>query len=106
MSGKSPTKLAVTSRHDQSCLLGRKATNQTNVLLTCLQHHVTDLEARLALKDAEAADLRQRLARNGTVVSDVNGGYYLAKTEPQHLFLYTTQYFLHTSKSVLNNNPF
>ena len=44
------------------------------------QHHVTDLEARLALKDAEAADLRQRLARNGTVVSDVNGGYYGVKT--------------------------
>ena len=66
---------------------------------------MTDLEARLALKDAEAADLRQRLARNGTVVSDVNGGYYLVKTEPQHLFLCNTQYFLHTSKSVLNNNP-
>jgi len=37
------------------------------------QRHITDLEARLALKDAEAADLRQKLARNGTVVSDVNG---------------------------------
>ena len=27
MSGKSPTKLEVTSRHDHSCLLGRKASN-------------------------------------------------------------------------------
>ena len=30
MSGKSPMKLEVTSRHDHSCLLGRKASNQTN----------------------------------------------------------------------------
>ena len=30
LSGKSPTKLEVTSRHDHSCLLGRKASNQTN----------------------------------------------------------------------------
>ncbi|KAL3842973.1 hypothetical protein ACJMK2_020941 [Sinanodonta woodiana] len=33
------------------------------------QRHITDLEAKLALKDADNADLRQRLARNGTVVS-------------------------------------
>ena len=30
MSGKSPSKLEVTCRHDHSCLLGRKASNQTN----------------------------------------------------------------------------
>ena len=30
VSGKSPTKLEVKSRHDLSCLLGRKASNQTN----------------------------------------------------------------------------
>ena len=29
MSGKSPMKLEVTSRHDHSCLLGRKASKQT-----------------------------------------------------------------------------
>ena len=28
--GKSPMKLEVTSRHDHSCLLGRKASKQTN----------------------------------------------------------------------------
>ena len=30
MPGKSPMKLEVTSRHDHSCLLGRKASKQTN----------------------------------------------------------------------------
>ena len=30
MSGKSPTKFEVTSRHDHSCLLGRKPSTQTN----------------------------------------------------------------------------
>ena len=30
MPGKSPIKLEVTSRHDHSCLLGRKASKQTN----------------------------------------------------------------------------
>ena len=30
MAGKSPMKLEVTSRHDHSCLLGRKASKQTN----------------------------------------------------------------------------
>ena len=30
VSGKSPIKLEVTSRYDHSCLLGRKASNQTN----------------------------------------------------------------------------
>ena len=30
MPGKSPMKLEVTSRHDHSCLLGRKALKQTN----------------------------------------------------------------------------
>ena len=30
LSGKSLTKLVVTSRHDHSCLLGRKTSNQTN----------------------------------------------------------------------------
>ena len=30
MQGKSPMKLEVTSRHDYSCLLGRKASKQTN----------------------------------------------------------------------------
>ena len=30
MSGKSPIKLEVTSQHDHSCLLGRKASNQSN----------------------------------------------------------------------------
>ena len=30
MSGKSATKLEVTSRHDNSCVLGRKASTQTN----------------------------------------------------------------------------
>ena len=30
MSGKSPTKLEVTSQHDLSCLLGRKASSQTS----------------------------------------------------------------------------
>ena len=29
--GKSPTKLEVTSRHDHSCLLGRKASNQSKL---------------------------------------------------------------------------
>ena len=32
MPGKSPMKLEVTSRHDHSCLLGRKASKQTNKL--------------------------------------------------------------------------
>ena len=31
MSGKSPMKLEVTSRHDHSCLLGRKASKQTKL---------------------------------------------------------------------------
>ena len=30
MPGKSPMKLEVTSRHDHNCLLGRKASKQTN----------------------------------------------------------------------------
>ena len=30
MSGKSPTKLKLTSRHDHTCLLESKASNQTN----------------------------------------------------------------------------
>ena len=34
VSGKSPTKLEVTSRHDLSCLLGRKASNKTNKFAT------------------------------------------------------------------------
>ena len=33
MPGKSPMKLEVTSRHDHSCLLGRKASKQTNYKL-------------------------------------------------------------------------
>ena len=36
MPGKSPMKLEVTSRHDHSCLLGRKASKQTKTLET---HH-------------------------------------------------------------------
>ena len=40
MPGKSPMKLEVTSRHDHSCLLGRKASKQTNMKafggLSCL----------------------------------------------------------------------
>ena len=31
VSNKSPTKLEVTSRHEHTCLLGRKALNQTNI---------------------------------------------------------------------------
>ena len=31
VSDKSPTKLEVTSRHAHSCLLGRKALNQTHI---------------------------------------------------------------------------
>ena len=33
MPGKSPMKLEVTSRHDHSCLLGRKASKQTNKII-------------------------------------------------------------------------
>ena len=36
MPGKSPMKLEVTSRHDHSCLLGRKASKQTNKIMTRL----------------------------------------------------------------------
>ena len=34
MPGKSPMKLEVTSRHDHSCLLGRKASKQKNYIYT------------------------------------------------------------------------
>ena len=34
MSGKNPTKLEVMSRHDNSCLLGRKVSEQTNKTFT------------------------------------------------------------------------
>ena len=43
MSGKSPTKLEVTSRHDHSCLLGRKASNQTNKSLS-LRYEINRVE--------------------------------------------------------------
>ena len=38
VSGKNPKQLKVTSRHDHRCLLGRKASNQTNI--------ISDLERR------------------------------------------------------------
>ena len=38
MSAKSPTKLKVMSRHDHSCLLGHKASNQANKPMTQYPH--------------------------------------------------------------------
>ena len=47
--------------------------NISTTVLLFLQRTITELETRLQLKEAETVDLRQKLARNGTVVSDVNG---------------------------------
>ncbi|KAL8589242.1 hypothetical protein ACOMHN_017043 [Nucella lapillus] len=38
------------------------------------QRHITELEAKVLIKDAEMAELRQRLMRNGTVVMPESGG--------------------------------
>ena len=77
-----------------------------SLFLPCLQHSLTDLEYIEARPYREAANLQLQLNRIEAVRSAVNGGYYLGKTEPQHLFLCNTQYFLHTFKSVLNNKSF
>lgn len=40
------------------------------------QRQITELEAKLLIKDAEMAELRQRLIRNGTLLLPEPGGKY------------------------------
>ena len=51
MPGKSPMKLEVTSRHDHSCLLGRKASKQTNKqnCSTSSTRHVHDIHGEISV---------------------------------------------------------
>ena len=68
------TKLFFDDIPTRNCKLSCVSDCGDQFLICWLQRQIAELEAKVLIKDAEMAEMRQRLIRNGTVIMPERGG--------------------------------